>query len=115
SVSGFSEEAERALLEHPWPGNVRELLNAVESAVAMKGEGQLIPEDLGVAAPSASRAQRAAAPDNAALNLRAAMNDVERQLIQQPPEPPAATRAEAAALLGLNRPTLVEKLRKLAA
>lgn len=37
SVSGFSPEAEQALLEYAWPGNVRELRNVVERAVLLCG------------------------------------------------------------------------------
>ncbi|MSP17698.1 MAG: sigma-54-dependent Fis family transcriptional regulator [Myxococcales bacterium] len=48
-----------------------------------------------------------------ALNLRSAIDLLERQLIQQALERTGGNRTEAAALLGLNRTTLVEKLRKL--
>lgn len=34
-LSGFTPEAEEAILTHPWPGNVRELRNAVERAVLL--------------------------------------------------------------------------------
>jgi two-component system, NtrC family, response regulator AtoC len=35
SISGFTPEAEAALLEYGWPGNVRELRNVVERAVLL--------------------------------------------------------------------------------
>ena len=42
---GFSEDARRALLEHPWPGNVRELKNAVERSLHRWGNAALpVPE-----------------------------------------------------------------------
>lgn len=34
-ISGFSREAERALLDHDWPGNVRELVNLINRAVIL--------------------------------------------------------------------------------
>jgi DNA-binding NtrC family response regulator len=40
-ATGFTEDAERALLAHPWPGNVRELQNAVERAATL-AQGPLI-------------------------------------------------------------------------
>ena len=46
------------------------------------------------------------------LNLKAAINDVERRLIREALDRANGNRAEAAALLGLNRTTLIEKLRK---
>ena len=52
-------------------------------------------------------------PAEPSLNLRAAVDAVERELIQKALEKTAGNRTEAAALLGLNRTTLVEKLRKL--
>ena len=35
-VEGFTEEALRALKNHPWPGNIRELRNAIERAVVVE-------------------------------------------------------------------------------
>ncbi|MCC7381299.1 MAG: sigma 54-interacting transcriptional regulator [Deltaproteobacteria bacterium] len=48
------------------------------------------------------------------LNLRSALEKIERQLINAALERSSGNRTEAAALLGLNRTTLVEKMRKLA-
>ena len=46
------------------------------------------------------------------LDLKAALRDRERELITMALERTGGNRTEAAALLGLNRTTLVEKLRK---
>jgi DNA-binding NtrC family response regulator len=46
------------------------------------------------------------------LNLRAALDSVERELIERALQMSGGNRSEAAALLGLNRTTLLEKLRK---
>lgn len=59
-------------------------------------------------APRAPRRGAAAA----SLNLREAIDRVERELIDQALKRSNGNRTEAAALLGLNRTTLVEKLRK---
>ncbi|MCK6552574.1 AAA family ATPase, partial [Myxococcota bacterium] len=48
------------------------------------------------------------------LNLREAIDRVERELIEAALKRSNGNRTEAAALLGLNRTTLVEKLRKTA-
>jgi DNA-binding protein Fis len=46
------------------------------------------------------------------LNLRAALEETERRLITIALERANGNRTSAAAMLGLNRTTLVEKLRK---
>ena len=49
------------------------------------------------------------------LDLRSALENLERELIDRALRKAGGNRTEAAALLGLNRTTLVEKLRKYAA
>ena len=49
------------------------------------------------------------------LDLRSALEQLERRLIDKALQKAGGNRTEAAALLGLNRTTLVEKLRKYAA
>ncbi|KFZ38060.1 ATPase AAA [Shewanella mangrovi] len=38
--TGFSRQAEQALLDYPWPGNIRELKNVVERSVYRHGDEQ---------------------------------------------------------------------------
>jgi DNA-binding NtrC family response regulator len=52
---------------------------------------------------------------DSSLDLRTALETLERQLIDRALQKAGGNRTEAAALLGLNRTTLVEKLRKYAA
>ena len=49
------------------------------------------------------------------LDLRAAIERLEKRMIDEALQRAGGNRTEAAALLGLNRTTLVEKLRKYAA
>ncbi len=49
------------------------------------------------------------------LDLRAAIESLEKRMIDEALQRAGGNRTEAAALLGLNRTTLVEKLRKYAA
>jgi two-component system response regulator HydG len=143
-VEGFDESAQDALVRHPWPGNVRELTNAIERAVLLRREGMVgaadlrlgkrisgpmavvarvavVPNPASVAAvnpatPAAAPAPRAANPTSADgnLNLRDALDDVERNLIKQALDRSGGNRSEAATLLGLNRTTLSEKLKRMA-
>jgi len=117
--------AHAALAHHAWPGNVRELNHVVERAVVLAERPTLTAADLGLggrayltvvrdaigAAPDAPAAAAAAADDQA-LDLRSALEELERRMIREALERSHGNRTEAAALLGLNRTTLVEKLRK---
>ncbi len=42
----ISEKAMEKMLEYNWPGNVRELANAIERAVVMGNNQEILPEDL---------------------------------------------------------------------
>jgi DNA-binding NtrC family response regulator len=119
-------DAETALKAHSWPGNVRELAHTIERACLLARNGRITAETLG---GPMRRLGRAAAPariavgssapaivrsaDGESLNLKAALDSIERDLIHRALERTSGNRTEAAALLGLNRTTLVEKLRKL--
>jgi DNA-binding NtrC family response regulator len=110
----LSADAEQALVRHPWPGNVRELAHAMERASLLAKKGVIGAEDLGGSLRRrAAAGEKPASKEEPSLNLRAAIDTVERELIQKALEKTAGNRTEAAALLGLNRTTLVEKLRKL--
>jgi sigma-54 specific flagellar transcriptional regulator A len=75
------------------------------------GPGPASPAGLDEATTLAGGARRKAEGN---LDLRTAQEDLERQLIQEALARTHGNRTEAAALLGLNRTTLVEKLRKIA-
>ena len=111
-VIGFEQSALRALREHDWPGNVRELAHLIERCVLLKRSGKLAAKDLRLKklARGTGKHRRASAEDG--LDLRRAIDQVERQLIDEALERTGGNRTEAAALLGLNRTTLVEKIRK---
>src|SRR5262249_46221573 len=119
-VAGFSAEAMRALLAHPWPGNCRELKNAVERAVVL-GEGELVklddlPPQVATApaavrpptAPSAFVAPPLEAPPAAARSLK----DLERQGILAALHATGGNKAQAAAILEIDRSTLYKKLKE---
>ncbi len=113
-VIGFSPAAKRALVNHPWPGNVRELRNAVDRAVLLSRADQIEPKDLGLA--EADGPMTDVIEDEvtltADLDLKKALRKTEIELIEKALEKTGGNRTEAAALLGLNRTTLVEKLKK---
>jgi len=112
----FSQGAIRQLMAYDWPGNVRQLENAVERAVALSGGRALL--DVGDLPPEVQLASAApAAPDvvfpEDGMQLVDYLTTLERSLIQQSLDRTGGNRHKAAALLGLKRTTLVEKLKRL--
>jgi DNA-binding NtrC family response regulator len=116
NVTGIDAEAMKALQRHSWPGNIRELENLIERLVIMRGNGLLTINDL----PPALRAARDTNPSGAVVpdlpdegtDLRAMLEQVEERMIAEALERTGGNKNRAAELLGLNRTTLVEKLRR---
>ncbi len=105
-----------ALDAYRWPGNIRQLSNAVERAVVIRGTGELTVDDLprDILAPSASKPADGSAPPlpTEGIDLKQLVSDFEESLIQQAISQTSGNRNAAAHLLGINRTTLVEKLRR---
>ncbi len=113
-LTGFSLEARAALEAYEWPGNVRELENTLERAVLLSG-GPLIdlndlPERV-LGRSGISRSVQTSLPD-VGIDLRRAVESFENQLIQQALERTGWNKKQAASLLGINRTTLVEMLKR---
>ncbi|MHA7815447.1 MAG: sigma-54 interaction domain-containing protein [Pseudohaliea sp.] len=125
----FTPPALAALQGYDWPGNVRELANLVERMGIMQPGRQVQLQDLperyraGCAlgsveavAGSAEAAPAAAGADAAlpaeGVDLKQYLADVEVSLIRQALERSGGVVAHSAALLGLRRTTLVEKIKK---
>ena len=126
SIEGFDTAARAAMCNYAWPGNVRELAHMVERAVLLARKSQLGEADLQLPNSKQRFAQASSEiqPLNretptsesvTSLDLRSALENLEREMIDRALQKAGGNRTEAAALLGLNRTTLVEKLRKYAA
>src|SRR6185369_14505471 len=103
------------LEQHAWPGNVRELENLVERLVALT-EGDVIHvEDL----PAEMSGQGGVSGDvcleltESGMDMMAAIIGIERGLITRALELSGGVKARAAQLLGINRTTLVEKMKRM--
>jgi DNA-binding NtrC family response regulator len=140
-ISGFSPEALAVMQRHSWPGNVRELRNAIERAIVLGDREMIMPQDLPpqVHAAMAPR-QRTSSPTpplgSNSISLPAVTIDptpLVTTTSSRPvvPLPPAAkslrelekegilaalaatggNKAQAAAILEIDRSTLYKKLK----
>jgi DNA-binding NtrC family response regulator len=111
----ISRRALEVLEQHAWPGNVRELENLVERLVALT-EGEVIQEgDLPGGMCEQERSSGAVSLEltEQGMDLVETIAGLERKLISQALGLSAGVKARAAALLGINRTTLVEKMKRL--
>jgi two-component system response regulator AtoC len=105
-VAALSPEARDALVRFAWPGNIRELRNVMERAQLLAADGVITVKHLGFAVDPAP----AAAPGDDGASLRAALDRTERQQILDALERTKGNQTRAAALLGISRRTLIDKL-----
>jgi len=96
-----------------WPGNVRELENTIERAVILAPTDVIEPEDLpsSIRGLGTMRSESTQLPDGG-MDLRRAVESYENDLIRQALERTSWNKNRAARLLGLNRTTLVEMLKR---
>jgi transcriptional regulator with PAS, ATPase and Fis domain len=112
-IMGLSRTAAQLLAEYHWPGNVRELENTIERAVLLCSGNCIEPRDLPQRVLGLGAEKRIAArlPDSG-IDLRNAVEAFENQLIRQALDRTQWNKKQAAGLLGLNRTTLVEMLKR---
>lgn len=122
----FSTDALAALGRHPWPGNVRELRNFIERAAILHAgetiDAAQVDALLLRTKPASQRPTMSATIlpeqreiDPAGIDLRSILADLEARYIKEALSRTGGVVADAARLLGLQRTTLVEKMRRYAA
>ncbi len=109
---GLLPELLAALQQFDWPGNVRQLENAVARLLALSTGGQLGLEALAEPSVAPAADESAEAPPEGTLSLREQVEAVERSLIGRTMAAVGGNQSEAARRLGLNRGSLIERLRK---
>jgi len=112
-VQAVDDEAMQRMMDYDWPGNVRELENLTERLTVLVDEGEIGIEDL----PAQIRAEpttQAWAPrlPSTGLDFNDVVGRFETDLIEQALEHTHWNKNRAAQLLGLNRTTLIEKIKK---
>lgn len=116
ALKRVSHEAIKALMAFDWPGNVRQLENAVEMAVALSGDRELLDlEDfpiVGGAAADGDLFRNIRIPEEG-IDFNNVVSELERKLILQSLEASGGNKKRAASLLQLKRTTFVEKLKRM--
>jgi len=113
SEPNVAPDAFQKLLDYSWPGNVRELQNAMEYAVVLARQDLIGIKELPaeVQLPTVlQRTERAMAPSQGVQSL----NDVEKATILQALAQCHGNKKKAAQLLGIQRPTLYNKMKRYA-
>ncbi len=111
----ISKEAMQAIEEYSWPGNVREMENVIERTVALTDGEMIEPDDLppDIAMPDGQTTGLFPPKAGNAVDMPGVIADIERQMITQAMSRADGVKARAAELLGINRTTLVEKIKRL--
>ncbi|MGB8340114.1 MAG: sigma-54 dependent transcriptional regulator [Chthoniobacterales bacterium] len=112
SEPSIAPEAFQKLLEYDWPGNVRELQNAMEYAVVLARQDQVTVKELPaeVRLPVAlQKTERATSSTRGAVRN---LHDMERSAILDALAQCHGNKKKAAALLGIQRPTLYNKMKR---
>jgi Nif-specific regulatory protein len=105
-VRRFSPGALELLMAYPWPGNVRELENAMERAVLVCTGPTLYPYHL------PPNIQASGRPKGHAPSLRAAVAQLEKELLSEALANADGNQSRAARLLGISERMVRYKTRK---
>ena len=109
----IAPDAFQKLLDYSWPGNVRELQNAMEYAVVLTRENLIGVKELPTEVqlpPALQKTELGVLPRTGVQTL----DDVERNTILQALAQCHGNKKKAAELLGIQRPTLYNKLKRYA-
>lgn len=105
NIRGFDNEAVEMLNGYNWPGNIREVQNLVERiAVLAEGNEYITKEEI----PLLNEKKIAGGK-----NLKNALDDFEREYIKKVLFETEGNQSKASEILGINRTTLIAKMRKL--
>ncbi len=110
----ISNDALECLESYAWPGNVRELENVIERLIILTDGDEIGVEDL----PKRMQLEQqpSASPPveigESGINLKDYLDELENRLILDALKKAGGVKNKAAKLLGLNRTTLIEKMKK---
>jgi DNA-binding NtrC family response regulator len=103
----ISEAALERLVEYPWPGNVRELRHVLQQACVMSSAETLDAADFTLRDDEPASVDDGSPRD---LDLKKALERLERSMIEEALSRSRGNRAEAARLLGIRRALLYARI-----
>ena len=111
----ISPDAFQKLIDYNWPGNVRELQNAIEYAVVLARQDQITVKELPaeVRLPVALQKSERTLQQQSGSGARSLV-DMERNAILDALAQTHGNKKKAAELLGIQRPTLYNKMKRYA-
>ena len=104
-------EAFQKLLDYSWPGNVRELQNAMEYAVVLARNEKITVKELPAEVQLPAVLQQTERNSNGGVQN---LDDLERNAIIQALAQCHGNKKKAAQILGIQRPTLYNKMKRYA-
>jgi two-component system response regulator HydG len=107
-VDGFTPAAMEILVNHHWPGNIRELQNAMEYIVVMMTSNKVTEADLPEFLTSSPAPVKASQPTS---DVPMTIKDSEKEAVIKALEHASGVKKKAAAILGISRKTLGEKIK----
>jgi len=106
AISGISSDAMTRLMEYDWPGNVRELKSALEYAFVVAEDGAISLEHLPPKLLGSLETERSDGP------MPKWRDETERQELINALKKTGGNQTHAAKLLGVNRVTVWNRMRK---
>jgi transcriptional regulator with PAS, ATPase and Fis domain len=113
SEPAIAPDAFQKLVDYSWPGNVRELQNAMEYAVVLARRDLIGVKELPAEIQLPVALQRTELAPGAQPGVQS-LDDVERATILQALAQCHGNKKKAAQLLGIQRPTLYNKMKRYA-
>ena len=107
-------EAFQKMLDYAWPGNVRELQNALEYAVVLARQNTIGVKELPAEVQLPTVLQQSERGGSTSRQGAQTLDDVERSAILQALAQCHGNKKRAAQLLGIQRPTLYNKMKRYA-
>jgi transcriptional regulator with PAS, ATPase and Fis domain len=107
NILGIAPKCMSLLESYDWPGNVRELKNVIQRAVLVCTGEVLLPNHL----PPRFRREEPL-PRTLTFSIGTPLQQIEREMVLAALEVTGNNKTEAAALLGISRRALYNKLKK---
>jgi two-component system NtrC family response regulator len=109
SFKSLASDSAQLLRTYTWPGNVRELSNVLERAVLLEEGVEVLPEHL----PPEITGENVRSGRRAEPLSHLSLAKIEEQHIREVMRMTDGNKSRAARILGIARPTLIEKLKRM--